>query len=70
MRTSSSFGGSGPYVERPTKTATAKTKRGTQGYASCFKATWMYSTLPISTSFTQQRIESYNAKILYGRYYT
>ena len=29
----------------------------------------MYSTLPISTSFTQQRIESYNAKILYGRYY-
>ena len=41
MRTSSSFGGSGPYVERPTKTATAKTKRGTQGYASCFKATWI-----------------------------
>ena len=57
MRTSSSFGGSGPYVERPTKTATAKTKRGTQGYTSCFKATWMYSTLPISTSFTQQRME-------------
>ena len=27
----------------------------------------MYSTLPISTSFTQQRIESYSTKILYGR---
>ena len=42
-----------------------KVHRDTLSY---LKAILMYSNLPLSTSFTQQHIESYNDKILYGRY--